>query len=266
LKAPGFDWTREDYRRELKRSSFAPGAMLLNKAARLDLEVFYAFCRAVDDSADEFGQSEGRAYLAAWKKAVSGKPRPAAPLLVRDLYELCKRRRIPPRLLHELIAGAQSDLRHKVGFKTRRELMQYCHRVAGVVGQACLPIFGIELKAGAEYAEALGRAFQLINIIRDAEEDARRGRDYFATQDLRQLGSRQALVAAYAGLAGQELARADALSQGLPAKGLRPSRLMAALYGELLQVMLKDGLQVYEKRYRLSAAKKMWIVLKSLVS
>lgn len=240
--------------------------MFLDGPAQEDLRIFYAFCRAIDDSADDFGPQKGREYLRAWSKALARKPDASSPLLVNEVWRLCKERQIPMALLRELIQGAESDLRPHVSFKTRKELMLYCHRVAGVVGQACLPIFGISLKEGSEYAETLGRAFQLINIIRDAKEDAWRQRDYFAQDDLKKFRTREAVIAHYAGLAQQSLYAADRLSIGLPAKGLRPSRLMRALYGELLDRMFADNFRVYEKRYRLGKARKAWIILKSLLS
>jgi phytoene synthase len=265
-KVPGFSWTRDDFRRQLKKSTFAPGARFLSFASQRDLEVFYAFCRAVDDSADDYGPAKGRRYLAAWKKALARRPGPGAPLLVVEVWRLCGERGIPMALLRELIKGAESDLRPKVSFKTRGELLLYCHRVAGVVGQACLPIFGVPLEKGAAYAESLGLAFQLINIVRDAKEDAHHGRCYFAQDDLKRLGSEQAVAALYAKLALDALALSDALAATLPSRPLRPSRLMRALYGELLRTMLADGLRVREKRYRLGNFKKAWIILKSLAS
>lgn len=265
MNTPGFSWGRDDFKRELKRSSFAPGAIFLDSEARQDLEVFYAFCRAVDDSADDFSAAEGRNYLIAWKRALAKKPGASAPLLVRELWSLSQRRQIPLSLLRALVAAAASDLRPRVSFKTRKELFKYCHGVAGVVGQACLPIFGINLRQGAAYAETLGLAFQLINIVRDVREDAALKRNYLAQDDLKKLGSPQAVVRAYATLAQGLLIRSDTLATVLPAQGLRPSRLMRALYGELLETMVADELQVFEKRYRLSAPKKAWIILKALL-
>ena len=122
------------------------------------------------------------------------------------------------------------------------------------MGQACLPIFGLELRRGRAYAEALGRAFQLINIVRDAREDAARGRIYFALADLKRHGlsekaflagqGAQALLQDYALRAKAGLAKADQLARSLPASGIRPSRMMRRLYGALLEAMLADGVKV----------------------
>ncbi len=271
--APGFAWTAQDFRSQLKKSSFAPGALLLSAPARADLEAFYAFCRAVDDCADDHPVPAAKAYLRAWKSALSRRPSPTSPLLVRELWRLSRSRAIPRSLFLDLIQGAEGDLK-PVRLRDRRALELYCHRVAGVVGQACLPIFGLDLKRGRGYAEALGRAFQLINIVRDLKEDSARGRLYFALSDLKRhkvsaadfMAGRagQSLIAEYAAYARSQLEAADRLAEGLPAPGLRPSRLMRRLYGALLDRMEDDGLKVFERRYRLSVLRKLAIVAGSL--
>jgi phytoene synthase len=273
VMAPGFGWSREEWEDQLRKSSFAPGALLLDRQSRADLVVLYAFCRAIDDCADEFGRAEGRSYLSQWKKALAGR-NPQAPDLVRELKAMADRRGLEPGLLAELIRGAESDLRPKVRFKDRRELSLYCHRVAGVVGVACLPLFGVDLAAGRRYAETLGRAFQLINILRDAAEDAGNGRLYFALSDLKRHGvsEREALsghrmagvLADYAAWARAELQTAGDLARALPKRGMRPSRMMRLLYGEILDQMKADGLKVYEKCYRLGRARKLCLVARGL--
>lgn len=174
------------------------------------------------------------------------------------------RREIPLKLVQTLLEGAKSDLRPKVRFKGRQELFLYCHQVAGVVGQACLPIFGISLKEGAPYAEALGRAFQLINILRDVSEDEARGRDYFAQADRRRYPSEIELFRAYDGLAIEAFKEADRLAASLPPQGLRPSRMMRRIYGRLLERMRQDGFRVRERRYRLSDFEKLYLAIREL--
>lgn len=273
VMAPGFAWSLEDWEAKLRKSSFAPGAMLLDRQSRSDLVVFYAFCRAIDDCADDFSRAEGRVFLNQWKKALAG-DHPQAPDLVRALKDMARRRGLKPSLMADLIRGAESDLRSKVRFKDRKELALYCHRVAGVVGVACLPLFGVELEAGRAYAETLGRAFQLINIVRDAAEDAGNGRLYFALSDLKRHGvserealsghAMQGVLTDYAAWARAELQTARDLSRKLPRRGMRPSRMMRILYGEILDKMTKDGFKVYEKRYRLNRFRKLWLILRGL--
>ncbi|MES2201805.1 MAG: squalene/phytoene synthase family protein [candidate division FCPU426 bacterium] len=268
---PGFDQDPRDFRRSLKKSSFALGALFLAPSQRRELEIFYAFCRAVDDCADDHPPAQAKLYLARWRQALAKAPDSQAPLLVRELHALAARHAIPLALFRELVTGALSDLRPKVRFTDARALETYCHQVAGVVGQICLPLFGVDRVRGKEYAETLARAFQLINILRDVREDAARGRIYFTLADLKAQGVEekdflqgkipQALLALYAERARVLLARSDALARALPRQGLGPSRMMRRLYGSLLDQMQKDGLRVLEKRYRLRAIQKIWAVL-----
>jgi len=284
MKAPGFEWGKADYARQLQRSSFAAGAWLLEPQARADLRVFYAYCRAIDDCADEFSPAQARIYLGQWSKALGAafksRQRKARqgqhPQLLADLAEMCGRRGLPLSLLRELLLGALSDARPRVRFETRSQLELYMRRVAGSVGEACLPLFGLDRKAAKAYADALGLAFQYINVVRDAAEDAGKGRLYFALADLKRHGispaqalagqGMQPLLAEYGQRARQALELASRLSQALPRKGLRPSRMMRVVYSDLLDRMEKDGYQVFSKRYRASKRAKLGALISGLLS
>jgi phytoene synthase len=264
---------------QMKASSFGPGAWFLDQQARADLALYYGFCRAIDDCADEYKPADAKRHLAAWKKELAAlhRGKPASPMGLA-LAELCVRRGIPAGLLDDLWLGAASDTRPAVRFKRYHDVRAYCYRVAGSVGIACLPIFGLPLEAATPYALALGEAFQLINIVRDAREDAGRGRLYFALEDLKAHGlapaefldghggaRTQALLADYAARADAALARADAACAGLDRRALRAPRLMRALYGRLLQDMRADGLRVFERRYRLGKARKLAILVRAVL-
>ncbi|HXB96434.1 MAG TPA: squalene/phytoene synthase family protein, partial [bacterium] len=218
----------------IRRSSFGPGAWLLDGSARADLAVYYAYCRAIDDCADEYAPAEARGHLAAWSKELGAMARGrAASPLGRELTGLCRRRRIPLGLLTDLWRGASLDAAGGPRFARFSQVQAYAYQVAGSVGLACLPIFGLDLERGRGFAVALGEAFQLINIVRDAREDAARGRLYFAQADLRAHGVKEkdflggsggagaaALLADYAGRARAALGRADAAGAGLDPRGL----------------------------------------------
>lgn len=263
----------------IRRSSFGPGALFLDAGAREDLGLYYAYCRAIDDCADEYAPAQAKKHLSRWRKELDalhkGRPQSA---MGKALAGLCVRRGIPAGLLDDLWLGAWSDAAPKVRYKRYADLRRYCYQVAGSVGVACLPIFGLDLKPGTPYALALGEAFQLINILRDVAEDAQRGRLYIALEDLAlhgvsekdflsgQGGARsERLLIDYAWRARHCLRRADEAAVGLPAAGLRPSRLMRALYGRLLEQMVEDGLRVQQFRYSLSPATKALIVGKALL-
>ena len=262
----------------LKRSSFGSGALLLGAQERQDLALYYAYCRAIDDCADEFAPAQARQHLKLWQAELTAlhQGRPRSPL-AQGLAELLLRRKIPAGLLDDLWQGAWSDARAQVRFKRWHDLHRYCYQVAGSVGLVCLPIFGLDLQSGGRYALALGEALQLINILRDVKEDVAKGRLYFAQEDLRAVGlsdadfmqdrhadGQQRLFAYYAARARAALAVADAEARTLPSAGLRPSRIMRAVYGDLLTMMEADGFQVREKRYRLPWWRKQRAVLSAL--
>jgi phytoene/squalene synthetase len=272
----------------LKRSSFGPAALLLDARSKADLALFYAYCRAIDDCADEFSPRQAAVHLDRWKGELGllAKGRPAS-ALGKGLGELCLRRHIPLGLLEDLWRGARSDARAKVRFGTWEAVRGYCYQVAGSVGLACLPIFGISIVGGDSgavaaaraYARALGEAFQVINIVRDLREDASLGRLYFAVEDLKRYGLGEAefmagkggaraerLMHAYAWRARAALRRADEAAALLPAKPLRPPRLMRALYGGVLERMEADGFRVFERRYSLGPWRKAWTVVRGLVA
>lgn len=265
----------------IRASSFGPGALFLDRRARADLATYYAYCRAIDDCADEYAPDEAVRHLAAWRAELDRlhKGRPASPLGAA-LADLCRRRGIPAGLLDDLWQGAKADARARVRFFRFADLRRYCYQVAGSVGLACLPIFGLNLEAGATYALALGEAFQLINILRDVKEDAGRGRLYFALEDLDRYGlterefmagrggaRAERLFHAYAWRARHNLRRADeeAVRAALPGRRLRASRLMRVLYGDLLESMAADGFRVFERHYRLGPRRRAGLVVRALL-
>ncbi len=273
---PGFEADCAPLLASVRRSSFGPALWALDPEARLDLTVFYAFCRAVDDSADDFAPAQAKLHTATWARALkSSRALRAthAPLLLA-LDELCQRRGIPLSLLRQLARGAQSDARASVRVGTRRDLEDYCQKVAGCVGEACLPIFGVDIKAGAAFARSLGRALQLINILRDAAEDVQRGRVYLAQSDMRRHGLRDAdlslatqakvspLLREYAAWARASLDQAARATRSLPLKKLKAPLLMRELYVALLDQMEKDGLRVFSRRYRVPVWRRVWIVVR----
>ena len=279
LQTPGLDVWKADGS-GLKASSFGAGALLLDARAVADLRLFYDFCRAIDDCADEFSTNESSQHLKRWKKelAAIGHGRAQSPL-GHQLAELITRRQIPLSLLEDLWSGAWSDARPTVRFAQFDQVRRYAYQVAGAIGLACLPIFGVRMDKGGRFALALGEAFQIINIIRDVKEDLDRGRLYLAQEDLQFYGVREAdlalgkssagferLLYAYAWRARHLLAEVDIEARSLSRKHLRPPLLMRAVYGSLLEQMAQDKFQVLSQRYQLSPFKKRALVLKALVA
>ena len=155
-------------------------------------------------------------------------------------------------------------------------LKAYCHRVAGVVGILSAGIFSDGEQQCAGYADKLGLALQLTNIIRDVGDDARRGRIYLPLEELQSFGvSAQDLLEGrrsgdFDGLMRLQTSRArDCYRQAfqlLPAAALRaqrPGLIMAAIYARLLDEIESDGFRVLTHRVRLTPVRKLWIAWKT---
>jgi phytoene synthase len=158
----------------------------------------YAFLRRVDDIGDEtrvatdtvfngspFIGDDRPARLAVLRASLDAALRgdDADPLLIA-LADTVNKFGIPTEYLHAVIEGVEMDLTGR-GYETFADLEQYCHRVASVVGQACIHIWGFTGRQAVELAAQCGLAFQLTNILRDLREDAARGRIYLPAADLR---------------------------------------------------------------------------------
>ena len=148
------------------------------------MESLYAFCRTVDDLADEYPVEIGRPLLDEWWRWIDGLerragapagagPRPAAGenrLLTAALLDVVERFGVPPRSLRLLVEGVRSDTeRSTIG--TFVELQEYCYRVAGTVGVALCHVLGTASPEAYGRAARLGMAMQLTNVLRDVGED-----------------------------------------------------------------------------------------------
>ena len=145
------------------------------------MSALYAFCREVDDVADEESVpvAQRREQLAAWRadirRACDGET-PQFPVN-RELQVFIRRHKLRFELFDELLKGVEMDLDIK-RYADYAELEQYCYRVASVVGLLSIEIFGYQNPATRDYAIHLGKALQLTNILRDVRSDAERGRIY----------------------------------------------------------------------------------------
>lgn len=227
----------------------------------------YAFCRTADDIADlgDYDTSTRCGALEAWRTAFRDPDLRSVP---GNLRSVIGRRGLRPHLFLELLDGIATDLQASVRMATRADLDLYCHRVAGVVGLLCLPIFGADPARAADYAETLGRALQYTNILRDTASDLQRGRLYYPADELAAAGldagnfaredaKRQAYLAAFAAQAADLFACVAALVPPADRHALRPARVMASVYWKLLRKMRADGVRVLEKRYRLTSLEKI---------
>jgi phytoene synthase len=246
------------------RSSFVPAFRLLSAERRRDLELFYALCRELDDIADAGNHPAGHRYVAleAWR---AGFRHPDFAGLPANVADLMRRRPLDRNLFLELLDGVATDLLPSVRMATRADLDVYCHRVAGTVGRLCLPIFGADRQRAGAYAETLGLALQYTNILRDTASDLRRGRIYYPLDELAAAGvdetafpvGSSAYLAGFAQEANQLFEEAAKKLPTADREALKSARIMASIYRSLLRKMQRDGMQVTEKHYRLSAPQKL---------
>ncbi len=260
-------------------SSFYYSFLFLPKARREAITALYAFCREVDDIADECSDTAlARTKLEWWRvelaRTFAGEPsHPVSQALLPAIraYDLAQEQ------FEEIIDGMEMDLQH-VRYADFKALQLYCYRVAAVVGQLAAAIFGYSERKTLKYAHDLGLAFQLTNIIRDVGEDARRNRIYLPQDELAQFGVRESDMLAghsspaFRALMAHQVARARTFYQQalqeLPASDRRSQRtglVMAAIYQTLLNEIENDGYPVLDRRISLTPLRKLWIAWRTWV-
>lgn len=234
---------------------------------------FYAFCRVIDDIADEPGESteERRSALNVWKNGLlHGFENPDE--LQAEVAELPKRYAIAPSMLAEIIDGVSCDFTQS-RYETYESLLAYCYKVASVVGLVSIEIFGYKNAACKDYAIALGYALQLTNIIRDVAEDARNGRIYLPLEDMRQFHiteeqiMRSEYTASFESLMQLQYERAHEFYQKaerlLPAEDrqhMLAAEMMAQVYSEILGKIQRRRFQVFGRRIGLTKLRKFIIL------
>ena len=261
-------------------SRFYYSFMFLAPERRRAITALYAFCREVDDAVDEPADPQvARAKLEWWRHEVAqlyaGQ---AQHPVTRALVPAIGPFNIQQRQLGEIMDGMEMDLTQN-RYPDFQSLRLYCHRVAGVVGLLAATIFGYRNPKTLEYAENLGLAFQLTNIIRDVGEDARKDRIYIPSDEMQRFGVSSADVLNarrtenFSRLIEFQVRRvescyAEALA-ALPAedrRAQRPGLVMAAIYRTVLAEIGRDGYQVLTRRTTLTPIRKLWIAWKTWVS
>src|SRR5947207_965138 len=175
-------------------SNLALAFVLLPRAKRDGMSALYAFCREVDDVADNESvpAEQRREQLAAWRADVAracGSETPHMPVN-RELQAVIRQYHLPFQLFDELLKGVEMDLDTR-RYETYDQLEVYCYRVASVVGLLSIEIFGYQNPACRDYAIALGKALQFTNILRDVRADAERGRIYLPVSELARFDVRE---------------------------------------------------------------------------
>jgi len=258
------------------KSNLAIALKLLPAARRDDMVVFYAFCRTIDDLADDDSRpvAERAAALDVWEIGLNhGFDAPNE--FQREVIDLRDRHQLPTELLTAIIHGCKSDLASDRRFQTwENDLETYTWNVACAVGLVSVRLFGCtDLPAAERYATALGHALQLTNILRDVGEDLAQGRVYLPLQDLAACGYTEADLFArvhderFIEVAKLTAVRSQAFYQQaereLPAgdhSTLAPARVMSAIYQELLNIIRKNDFRVLDQRHKVSKARQFAIL------
>ncbi len=261
-------------------SNLALAFVLLPRPQRDAMSALYAFCREVDDIADEDAApvAQRRARLAEWRADVKRACQNQPPLFPvnRDLQPVIQQFHLRFEWFDELIKGCEMDLDiHR--YETFEQLELYCHRVASVVGLLSIEIFGYRNPATRDYAVYLGRALQLTNILRDIPSDAARGRIYLPRTELKQFQVTEAEILQgqyserFRQLAGRVADRARSFYSlarlTLPdedRRAMAPAELMGAVYWRLLQRLERAQFDIFGRQpVRLSRPHKLALIFRS---
>ncbi|MDH3232993.1 MAG: presqualene diphosphate synthase HpnD [Alphaproteobacteria bacterium] len=259
------------------RTSFQAGMRILPEARREAMYAIYAFCREVDDIADEPApDEEKRAGLAAWREAIdrlyAGQPdRPITVALARPVADYGLDRAD----FLAVIEGMEMDAYEAICGPSMAELDSYCDRVASAVGRLSVRAFGSSEPQSADVARHLGRALQLTNILRDLNEDAERGRLYLPSEFLDAAGIETrdpiaVLAHSNLGVACERLAevarehyrQAAAALAKCARRPMRPANVMMHAYRRVLDGLEQRGWSRHDEPVSISKLTKLWIVLR----
>ena len=260
-------------------SSFYYSFLFLPHERRRAITALYAFCREVDDTVDDStDDGVARTKLDWWRKEIHatyhGTPTHPVGLALQPhlaTYQL------EEKYLLAIIDGMEMDL-NQTRYLDYPALQRYCWHVASVVGILSASIFGVTRPETLLYAEKLGHAFQLTNIIRDVGEDARKGRIYLPVNELQQFQVTAAdLLNArhsenFENLMRFQIKRAQlaydeafALLPAADRRAQRPGLMMAAIYRTLLTEIEADGYKVLSQRISLTPIRKLWLAWKTFI-
>lgn len=256
-------------------SSFFLPMVLLPREKREAMLALYAFCRETDDVADEITDPAlSCALLDAWRGEIRALYRgaPRHPV-TRALADPVARFGLAERHFLEILDGFEMDGGGAMLRPTLAELEHYCHCVAGCVGLLSVEIFGYRAPGVPAFARHLGQAFQLINILRDVAEDARRGRIYLPAELLEREGLADiapeavveapgigAVCGAVGAMARRHFAAARAVLPRSEHRTMRPALLMRAIYEAYLDRIEASGFPVGGPRIRFGALEKLVLV------
>ena len=247
-----------------KHSSFYLAMRILPPEQREAMYAVYAFCRAVDDIADDGGPRAGRlAMLDQWRADIArlydGGPTELTQELARPLARFGMRQQD----FLDVIDGMEMDVRREMRGPSWETFELYCDRVASAVGRLSVKIFGVEDDKGILLSHHLGRALQMTNVLRDLDEDAELGRLYLPAEALAGAGIEEKDIGtvlvhprlgeacmAVADRAGRHFAEASEVMARCRRESVRSPRIMASVYRALLEKLIRRGWRAPRERVR----------------
>lgn len=273
----------EDVRARVKASgtSFAAGMRVLPAARREAMYALYAFCREVDDIADDAPTAQAREDgLKLWHERIhdlfhNGL---ANDSICIALLPAIKRFDLVEHDFQDIIEGMDMDARGAICAPTMSALDKYCDHVASAVGRASVRIFGDSSAEAMRVAHHLGRALQLTNIMRDLHEDAQRGRLYLPKELLEKNGIAVTTAAEMLKHPNvpqvcrdlslevrRHFAEADKAMGQCLWQAMKPARVMRDYYGSIFECLLKEDWRDLTKRVSLPFWKKLWLAFRGVL-
>jgi phytoene synthase len=262
------------------QSNLAFAFVSLPKEKQRDITTFYAFCRQVDDAADDPNVPliERKRALEGWRRWLRNEE-VGEPGYATELRRVIERYHIDLRLFEEILLGVESDL-EPVTYPDFEALHRYCYRVASAVGLVSIEIFGYRNPMCREYAHILGVALQLTNIIRDVGKDLQNGgRIYLPLSELKMFrypeeylrnrvydGRFVRLMEFQAERAHAFFSQARRLLPHEDRRSMIAAEGMRAIYFDLLRRIEKDRFRVFDKKYRLTRLEKAVTILGQIAS
>jgi phytoene synthase len=248
---------------------------LLAPGQRDAMYEIYAFCRAVDDIADDGGPiPPRRARLQRWREDIDAIYAGTPPARLTGLAAATRHFALRREDFHAVIDGMEMDLERDIQAPDLATLDLYCDRVASAVGRLSVRVFGMEWVAGERLAHHLGRALQLTNILRDLDEDAGIGRLYLPAELLRQAGiaasepanvlAHPHLGAACAPLADKargHFQEAHRIMAAAPRRATKAPRVMGAVYSRILAGLIARGWAAPRAPVKIGKPTLFWILL-----
>ena len=261
-------------------SNLALAFVLLPRPKRDAMTALYAFCREVDDVADNEAVpvETRRGRLDEWRADVERACENQSPQFPvnRELQPVIRQFNLRFELFHDLIKGCEMDLDIK-RYEDFEALEKYCYHVASVVGLLSIEIFGYKNPACRDYAIHLGKALQFTNILRDVRTDARRGRIYLPQSELKKFNVTEdeilnskysdryfALAASVAGRTKNFYQLAQKTLPPEDRKAMVAAELMGSVYWRLLQKLERGKFDVFGPRpLKLGKPRKLALIFRS---